>query len=173
MNEIWKDIPGYENRYQVSNLGRVKSLLRFTTHSNGRVCIIREKILSIFLDKKGYCKVTFGIDGKKFPQSVHRLVLLAFQEESELGVNHKDGNKQNNNLENLEYSTSRHNSNHLQHVIRSKERYGITFDKRKKLWVAQIVIEGKNIKLGRSKDKESAYKRFFLAYLDYHGVTPW
>lgn len=103
MQEIWKDIDNYIGKYQISNLGRVKSLPR-----NGTIC--SERILKIQKDRKGYSYVSFH--KKKF--KVHRLVAQAFipNLENKPQVNHIDGNKQNNNINNLEWATAQENIQH-------------------------------------------------------------
>lgn len=98
MNEIWKNIKGYENRYMVSNLGRIKRL------PNGKGINSRELIKSTNrLTKDGYVKITLP-NGEK---SLHRLVAEAFipNPENKETVNHKDGNKLNNCADNLEWAT--------------------------------------------------------------------
>lgn len=97
--EIWKDIPGYEGRYQVSNLGRVKSLRR--KDSLGR--IVKGKIRAFKYCKNGYHTMTLDGANKRKTEKVHRLVLLAFKGYSTLEVNHINGIKTDNRLENLEY----------------------------------------------------------------------
>lgn len=103
IEEIWVNVFGYEGKYQVSNLGRVKSLPR-----NGTVCY--ERILKIQVDKNGYNYVSFH--KRKF--KIHRLVAEAFipNPENKPQVNHIDGNKQNNEVENLEWATAQENLNH-------------------------------------------------------------
>ena len=109
--EVWKDIPGYEGLYQISSLGKVKSLPRKSW--NGFVFINRkERILKNVLTTTGYFSVSlYRNDNKKFNQ-VHRLVLLAFIGKSELDVNHKNGIKTDNRIENLEYLTRADNQKH-------------------------------------------------------------
>lgn len=103
MQEIWKDIDNYIGKYQISNLGRVKSLPR-----NGTIC--SERILKIQKDRKGYSYVSFH--KKKF--KVHRLVAQAFipNPTNKPEVNHIDENKENNIVENLEWNTSKENIAH-------------------------------------------------------------
>lgn len=97
--EIWKDIAGYEGKYMVSNLGRVKSLNYRRTG--------REEILKPNKVSGGYLKVTLCKKGEKYyhPLLVHRLVLEAFvpNPNNLPEVNHKDKNPENNRLENLEW----------------------------------------------------------------------
>jgi len=121
--EIWKDVPGYEGRYQVSNLGRVKSLRR--KDSLGR--IVKEKIRAFKYCKNGYHTMTLDGDTRRKTEKVHRLVLLAFKGYSKLEVNHINGVKTDNRLENLEYCNHSSNMMHarLTGLINNKgERSG-------------------------------------------------
>ena len=102
--EIWKDAPGYEGRYQVSNLGKVKSL------NYNRTC--KEVILKAGKDGRGYLRVVLRKDGNSITNTIHRLVMLAFVGESGLDVNHINGIKTDNRLENLEYCTRSENIQH-------------------------------------------------------------
>lgn len=101
--EIWKDIEGYEGLYQVSNLGRVKSL-KFG----------KEKILKPRDNGIGYLKVILFKDGKGKHLYVHRLVAQAFIKNPENlpQINHKDENPENNFVENLEFCDAKYNSNY-------------------------------------------------------------
>ena len=113
MKEIWKDIKDYEGLYQVSNWGEVKSMNY--NHSG------KEKILKPGTYKSGYLYVVLYKNNKRKHFSIHRLVAEAFLEIPEdikqyigtvyLQVNHKDENKQNNNVENLEFCDIKYNSN--------------------------------------------------------------
>ena len=110
-NEIWRDIKGYEGLYQISNLGRVKSLGR-KSYSN--VCL-KDKILNPALEcKNGYKRVCLCKDGKEKRIKVHRLVAQAFipNPDNKPIINHKDGNKINNSVENLEWCTYKENAQH-------------------------------------------------------------
>ena len=105
MNEEWRDIKEYEGKYQVSNLGRVKSL----NYNNTK----KEKILKS-RNNRGYLCVTLYKEGKSKTCKVHRLVAQAFIENSNnyLEVNHKDENKTNNCVENLEWCTRKYNNSY-------------------------------------------------------------
>lgn len=118
MGEIWKDVADYEGYYSVSNLGRVKSVKR-EIQMNGsnqfgkcfNTKYIPEKILKP-CEYNGYYCVSLWKNHKMKLVKIHRLVAEAFLGKSELTVNHKDGNKQNNNVYNLEYLTSADNTRH-------------------------------------------------------------
>lgn len=111
MKEIWKDIKNFEGSYQVSNLGRVKSLSRKRNRIYG---VVRERILRAGINRDGYaCVILFNKLGKK-GFKVHRLVAKAFvlNNENKPQINHKDGNKCNNNISNLEWVTHSENALH-------------------------------------------------------------
>lgn len=111
--EIWKDIQGYEGLYQVSSLGRVRSMDRWRRNgTNGY--IQRGRILSQEVSKCGYNMVKLSINGKARGLLVHRLVAIAFvpNPQNKEQVNHIDGCKQNNNVNNLEWATQSENIIH-------------------------------------------------------------
>jgi hypothetical protein len=112
--EIWRDIEGFEEMYQISNLGRVKSLKRISRrYSNGGVKFEQERILKTRTNTSGYEDVPLTKNGKCKRFSIHRLVAKAFLEPSDKPeVNHKDGNKLNNNVSNLEWCTKAENIKH-------------------------------------------------------------
>lgn len=114
MREIWKDIKCYENLYQVSNLGRVRSLDHYG--SNGVSMILyRGKILKPWFDGRGnYLQVTLSKDNKHKKHQVHRLVAETFLPniENKREVNHKNAIKTDNRLDNLEWVTSKENKEH-------------------------------------------------------------
>jgi hypothetical protein len=99
--EEWRDIPGYEGLYQVSNFGRVKSLRKS--------CVLKEQNLP-----NGYPYAALKVDGVQRNRLIHRLVAAAFIQnpENKQEVNHKDGNKRNNHVENLEWVTRFENIKH-------------------------------------------------------------
>lgn len=128
MEEIWKDIPGYEGYYKVSSMGRVKSLereIKYTKrqkHGFDGMRVRLEKILKPASDARGYkfVRLYHHCDKPKILK-VHRLVLLAFDPEhdpSKDQVNHINGLTSDNRLENLEWCSGSENQLHAVHVLK-------------------------------------------------------
>lgn len=115
MKEIWKPVTEMPEFYEVSNFGRVKTLRASAILSAGSLLKLRR-------DKYGYMRVVLAGD-KHYSRVVHRLVAFAFIGEPPDGceVNHKDGNKENNRLSNLEYVTKSENSLHSYHVLGNRQ----------------------------------------------------
>lgn len=124
MKEIWKDIKGYEGLYQVSNLGRVKSLDRTYKSSltNTETITRRGKVLKPLFNR-GYYYVALSSGNKVIRKSIHRLVAETFipNNLNKPQVNHKDGNKKNNNVKNLEWATQSENQLHRFSCLGHKE----------------------------------------------------
>lgn len=116
LNEEFRDIKGFESLYQISNYGRVKSLERTAKHFNRfKICdrYIPEKILKCCYDKDGYLIVTLNKDKKGYWKRIHQLMSFAFlNNNGEYIVNHKDLNKQNPRIDNLELCTEYENRQH-------------------------------------------------------------
>lgn len=136
MKEIWKDIPDTNGMYKVSNFGSV-----FSAKS--------KKKLSICKAKKGYCVCNISKNGNTKTTYVHRLVAKAFipNPKKKLQVNHIDGNKQNNNIENLEWCTDKENKDHaLKNGLITDQigesNYASKINKEKALTIRKLCNEG-------------------------------
>ena len=109
MKEIFVDIVDHEGVYQISNYGNVKNILR-------------NKVLKPWDNGNGYAYISLVKNGKTFKYGIHRLVCNHFLSNCDnlKEVNHKDGNKFNNNLSNLEWCTPSHNGYHRQTMLDNK-----------------------------------------------------
>lgn len=116
--EKWREIPQYEGFYEVSNKGRVRSLDRMVKVRAGGLRKHHGRVLKPGIGKPGYPICALVKHGKQISKNIHQLVMLAFVGPPPKGkeINHIDGDKTNNNLENLEYVTSRQNSRHAVRV---------------------------------------------------------
>ena len=116
MTEVWRDVIGYEGHYQISNLGRIKSLGRRCADSRGRLVWHDGKILKQTPNSQGYYRISLRLNGKSEYAFIHRLVALHFVENPNpvafTIVNHIDFNPHNNCYTNLEWTTLRGNSQH-------------------------------------------------------------
>ena len=127
--ENWKDIEGYENLYQISDLGNVRSLnaiINCKGAKNINTHIRRGRILKQRKTTTGYYYVNLSKNGKVKPSRVHRLVAQAFipNDKDFNLVNHKDGNKLNNNVNNLEWCDYSHNLKEAYRIgLRKKQKY--------------------------------------------------
>ena len=155
--EVWKDIPGFEGRYQASNLGRIRSI----QDNHGKY---KEQIRSTWISSKGYKYVQLFIKNKRHNVSVHHAVASAFipNPDNKPTVNHIDGNKQNNRVDNLEWVTYSENHVHAykiglknaQHVA-DRQRgskigvtsnfHNVSWDKTRQKWKATLKDKGKMV----------------------------
>lgn len=145
MEEIWKDIKGYEGSYQVSNLGRVKSVGRLIERNGTEdFYYIKERIRKPIKNNRGYLCVMLSKHCLSKGFQVHRLVAQAFipNPDNLPQVNHKDENKENNCVDNLEWCTNEYNRNYSNITERTRELQGVSID--------QFTIDGQFIKTHRS-----------------------
>ena len=168
IKEIWKDIPNYKGYYQVSNLGRVNSLNNNKTK--------KDKLLKMRIGKDGYFSVILSKERVQKSYKVHQLVAMAFLNHKPNGfekvVNHKNFDKLDNRLENLEIVSNRENSNR-KHIKSTSLYTGVHLISRKK-WRSSIGIKKTTIYLGYYKDEKQASEMYELAVKlvdKYNGVA--
>jgi hypothetical protein len=167
-NEEWRDVPGYEGLYQVSNMGRVYSLPKKWISGNGGVGGHSGKFLKPRIKEKEYLQITFCKNGKMKSFEMQQIVAMAFLNHIPCGhnviVDHIDENPSNNKLENLQLLTQRGNT------LRIKKGKGYTSDfkgaywhKAGNGWASKIVLNNDRIYLGLFKKEEHAAKAYQLA----------
>jgi len=154
MQEIWKKIENYED-YFISNLGRVKST------KNNKI-----KYLKLCVNSEGYYAVKLFQNGKGKMIKVHRLIAKAFIDNpnNHLCVDHIDGDRKNNNLDNLRWVTNQQNQHN-----RTKAK-GYTWHKKANKWMSQININNKKIHLGYFDNEEDARQAYLNAKEIYHVI---
>jgi len=163
--EIWKDVPEYEGYYQVSNLGRVRSVDRLAL--NG-FCMrkVNSRILKS-ANRSGYRIFSIKKNGTARTMSVHQLVAIAFLGHTINGntlvIDHIDGDKTNNRLSNLHVVTSRENNSIC--FKKNKEKYsseftGVSFFKRDGNWESYITTNRKRKYLGRFPTELEAHNAY-------------
>lgn len=151
MEEIWKDILGFEGLYQVSNLGRVKSLPKEWFSGKNTYKKHNGKILKPCVNKIGYYVVNLTKDKKSNVKTLHQLVAMAFLNHTPCGyklvVDHINNNKLDNRLENLQLITHRENTSKDKKNCTSKYT-GVSWCKELNKWRAGIRFKGKSMCLG-------------------------
>lgn len=120
MKEVWKDITGFKGLYQVSNFGRVKRVAQMRPVKNQVARFYPEKILSTHINMHGYEIVQIKEDGRHFSKQVHRIMAEVFipNPRGLEQVNHRNGVKHDNRLENLEWISRRGNSLHAVYELK-------------------------------------------------------
>lgn len=122
MEEIWKDIKEYEGLYQCSNYGNIRSLDRYIYERSGKKQFRKGQIIIPRINKNGYLQFALNKESKRKMVYVHVIVATTFIENPNKfkTVNHKDGNKLNNNIENLEWCSYSENNLHAYKSLNKK-----------------------------------------------------
>ncbi len=156
----WWDIPNHFP-YQISKRGFIKRVYK----TKNPKPVKQRKTWD------GYSCVCLSINNKKTTKTVHRLMSMTFMGDRPLNahINHKDKNKNNNSLENLEYITATENEHHKKFGAKR----GATFDKSRGKWVALIKVKGVSITIGRYDVKDDAYNAYNNKYIEIYQKNPW
>lgn len=173
--EIWKDIPGYEGIYQVSDQGRVRSLERVVVKSDGRSQLVRACVIKTPANKQGYLLCGLWKAKERVNYHVHQLVAMAFLNHIPCGhtvvVDHINNIKTDNRLANLQLISPRYNVS--KDLRKGKSKFvGVNWHKWSKKWVARIIINGKSNSLGYFHDEieaAEAYQKALSKLNEPHG----
>lgn len=134
MVEVWKDIPGYEELYEINNIGKIKTKERTFVDKMGRNYLKKSILCNSNDDGKGYLQIVLTKNGKRKSFKIHKLVAKTFipNPNNLPQVNHKDENKENNNVDNLEWCTRKYNINYgtrnyrcTRHRLRKINQYNL------------------------------------------------
>ena len=180
MIEIWKSIPDYEDKYEISELGNIRSIARQVRTKGNSFRAVQGKLLQQQINHRGYSIISLsGKSVKTF--TVHQLMGITFIPNFVKGteLNHKDGNKQNNALTNLEESNSSHNQLHavrtgLTPKVGKSKFNNVSYVKNpraKKKWAASIRYAGKSSYGWKTFDTEEEAARYVDELLDSIGDT--
>jgi len=153
MEEIWKEIKGFEELYHVSNLGRVKSIKKGRNRTEKILSPAKYKYLGVYLFR----------DKKKIIKYIHQLVAESFLDHKPCGfkkvVNHKNFNKYDNRVINLEIVSQRENAN-KKHIKSSSQYTGVSWSNTNKAWVARIYTTKGSIYLGQYLNEIDAHNAY-------------
>lgn len=159
--ERWLSVVGFEGLYEVSDLGRVKSVKRTCPHRFNGTRVVNERVLKLSTSYTGYCSAKLhNHDGGK-TMNIHKLVARAFLGVKKADVDHINGVRNDNRLENLRYCTRSQNLANSKKRKGSSQFKGVSFRKDIGKWKAQITMNYKNISLGcfdSEKDASIAYR---------------
>jgi hypothetical protein len=166
--EIWKDVPGYEGYYKVSSLGRVRGLDRVITYKSGARKLLKGKMLSPAMSN-GYKQVALRMKGRRKTFKISQLVAMAFlghkPDGHKLVVDHIDGNRLDDRVENLRIVTNRANAStcfRANNGTFSSEYVGIYWHSNSLKWHSRIYYDGVRIYLGsfdNETDASDAYQK--------------
>lgn len=158
--ENWRDVPGYDGLYQVSNFGRIKVLSQTVNAKNGSTRTTPEVIMKVEINYNGYCSIRLVRDGKRMRHRVHLLVWDAFGDGKRDGkhvvVDHIDNDKTNCHISNLQLLTGREN------VIKSKKKGGCLVGAyyNGNTWFSKIKIGDKYKYLGAFQTEIEAHQAY-------------
>lgn len=157
--EKWKSIKNYEGYYEISSLGNVRSIERLVLYANGNIHKHKARVRKASLSE--YRMIALSKDGHTKMYKISRIVAMHFLKriDGKNIVNHKDGNKYNDNCNNLEWCTISENNIHaFENGLSAKKNKvsGVFYEDRRNLWAAYLYRNNKNIFVGRYKTEKEA-----------------
>lgn len=161
--EVFKPIKGYEGIYEISNLGRVKSLERTIVKDDGINQTFKERILIQTVNSKGYASVGLCKNKRRKTHTIHKLVAMAFLNHKPNGfkivIDHRNNNPLDNRVENLQLISNRENASKDRKGGTSKYT-GVSWIKSRNKWGSSIYINGKSKFLGRFTSELEAHQAY-------------
>lgn len=144
MEELWKDIKGYEGLYQCSSWGNIRSLDRYIPWRNGYKQFRKGQIIKPKQNKNGYLQFALNKNGQRKMVYVHIIIAKTFLDPNIISetVNHKDGNKLNNRIDNLEWCSYSENN---KHAYADLKRVKVTIGGRKRIIYFTDIVTNKII----------------------------
>lgn len=141
--ELWKPMFGYETSHEISNMGNVRSITRSVERSNGRMLNLKGRPLKSFVDNRGYLLIKPNNKSER----IHRLVALTFipNPEGKRDVNHINGDKLVNTVDNLEWATPKENKQHAIRLGLSDFSGMLMYNEQKKKRVHMLDLEGNQL----------------------------
>lgn len=168
--EVWSPVIGFEGAYEVSSMGRIRTIERMvkTCHGSDRIGV--SKLLKPFKDKDGYLNIRLSFNGRKKTFKMHRLVAMIFipNPDEKPQVNHINFRKEDNSVSNLGWCTAKENNAHR---CRGEGRRGV--QRRGNRFQAKIKIEGHTYSIGYFQFKYQAENAFGDVYKEWYGVPAW
>lgn len=169
IEEIWRPVVGYEGLYEVSNTGRVRSLDRYDSNNH----FLKGRILKLCADKDGYLNVGLSLGNKVKKYKVHRLVAEAFipNPYNLPQVNHRDEDKTNNRVENLEMCNAKYNSNYGSRKDRVRDtaiKNGSWSGLSKEEWRKKYYEENQEHRKRYYQEKKDHIKEYYKKYYQEH-----
>jgi|DEB0MinimDraft_6_1074348.scaffolds.fasta_scaffold43133_2 hypothetical protein len=155
MSKRWVPVIDYEDQYEVSELGEIRAKEKLTCYGRH----LKPKLIKPAPNHNGYLIVVLCKDKNRKTRVLHRIIKESFHGKSDLTVDHIDGNRKNNKLSNLEYTT--HTENCYRRSLKKNNLVGIR--KRGNSWTARIMIDSIQYHLGSFKTKEEALEKYMNA----------
>ena len=166
--EIWKSIEGYEGLYQISNMGRIKSLEKIKNNQYGEF-VIPAKFMTPKDNGNGYLALGLTKNKSNSTHKIHRLVAMAFcvNWDKNLQVNHINGIKTDNRIENIELCNNRENCSHkFLSKNKTSKHIGVSICKGTGKWQSHIQLYGKSVGLGRFETEIEAANAYKIALIE-------